>query len=157
MKRVQAGVGRTVEVVTWTLCGALVLLVSANVFARYVLETGWLWAEEASRLIFVWMVFLGAYVALRRRQHMAIDFVAARLPARGRAALATATRLSVLLFLVVLVWSGTGLVRTTLDLGRTTPILGISAAWGYLAVPVAGLLMLLEVVAEAVRGEEPAA
>src|SRR5512145_795147 len=91
-------VGHAVEAVTWLLTGALVLLVSANVFARYALAIGWLWAEEVSRLIFVWVVFLGAYVALRHKQHMAIDLVAARLPRRALPAFLTATRLFVLVF-----------------------------------------------------------
>jgi len=145
-----AALVRGVEHATWALAGALVLLVSANVFARYVLQMGWLWAEEVSRLVFVWVVFLGSYVALHKKQHMAIEFVVARLSARQRLPATVLARLGVIAFLATMVCWGSSLVLTTLDLGRVTPILGISAAWGYLAVPVAGLLMLLDVL---IRGD----
>src|SRR5512145_1128160 len=111
-------VGHAVEAVTWLLTGVLVLLVSANVFARYALEMGWLWAEEVSRLIFVWAVFLGAYVALRHGQHMAIEVVMARVPASARTGVLALTRLCVLVFLAVVTWSGASLAWTTLELGR---------------------------------------
>lgn len=86
---------------------------------------------------------------------MAIDLVAARVPRGALPVFLTATRLFVLVFLAVVAWSGAGLVATTLDLGRVTPILGISAAWGYLSVPVAVLLMFLEVLRETLAGEVP--
>ncbi|WP_454019625.1 TRAP transporter small permease [Azospirillum sp. Marseille-Q6669] len=141
-------VARSVEHATWLLTAVLVTLVTANVFARYALEVGLLWAEEVSRLLFVWVVFLGSWVALRRKAHMAIDVVAERLPAASRAAVVLLGQLCVLVFLCVVAWAGYRLVMTTLDFGRATPILGISAAWGYLAVPVAAALMALEVLRE---------
>lgn len=137
-----------VEAVTWGVTGALVALVSANVFARYVLEVGILWAEEASRLLFVWVVFLGSYVALRRKAHMAIDVLADRLAPASRDRLMLAARLAVLVFLAVIAWSGGRLVLATLEFGRVTPILGISAAWAYLSVPVAAALMAAETLSE---------
>jgi len=145
MRSAYAALARGTEHVTWVLTGVLVLLVSANVFARYVMEMGWLWAEEVSRLVFVWTVFLGSYVALHRKQHMAIEFVVARMSVPYRRLVLAVARLAVVVFLAVMVWSGANLVLTTLDLGRITPILGISAAWGYLSVPVAGVLMALDV------------
>ena len=137
-----------VEAVTWSVTGALVALVSANVFARYVLEVGILWAEEVSRLLFVWVVFLGSYVALRRKAHMAIDILADRLAPASRDRLMLAARLVVLVFLAVIAWAGGRLVLTTLEFGRVTPILGISAAWAYLSVPVAAVLMVMETLDE---------
>lgn len=136
-----------VEVVTWGMTGALVALVSANVFARYVLEIGILWTEEVSRLLFVWVVFLGSYVALRRKAHMAIDILVERLAPAARDRLVLASRLVVLLFLIVIAWAGGRLVLATVEFGRVTPILGISAAWAYLSVPTAAVLMAIETVA----------
>jgi TRAP-type C4-dicarboxylate transport system permease small subunit len=133
-----------IEHVTWLLTGALVLLVSANVFARYVLKVGLLWAEELSRLAFVWVVFLGAYVALCRKGHMALEIGIQKLAPSAQRPVLILSRVLVLIFLAVVVWSGAQLVGTTLGYGRRLPMLGISAAWGYLSVPVAAALMFLE-------------
>jgi TRAP-type C4-dicarboxylate transport system permease small subunit len=48
----------------------------------------------------------------------------------------------VLAFVSVIAFAGFRLALATWGFGRTTPILRISAAWGYLAVPVAAVLMI---------------
>ncbi|HEY0439469.1 MAG TPA: TRAP transporter small permease [Xanthobacteraceae bacterium] len=144
-----------VEAATWTLTGLLVVLVSANVFARYALGLGILWAEELSRLVFVWVVFLGSYVALCRKSHMAIEIVLQKVPGPAQRPLLQLSRVMVLIFLATVVYAGGQLVAQTVGFGRQSPILGISAAWGYLSVPVAALLMFLEVTRELVSGNLP--
>ena len=133
-----------IEHATWILTGALVVLVSANVFARYALKIGILWAEELSRLAFVWVVFLGAYVALCRKGHMAQEVGVHKLPPAARRPVLVLSRVLVLIFLAIVVWSGAQLFAATMTYGRRLPMLGVSAAWGYLSVPVAGALMFLE-------------
>lgn len=145
-----------IEHVTWMLTGALVLLVSANVFARYALQVGILWAEELSRLAFVWVVFLGAYVALCRKGHMALEIGVEKLAPSARRPVLILSRILVLVFLAVVVWSGAQLVGSTLTYGRHLPMLGISAGWGYLSVPVAAALMLLEVLRSIRTDSDPA-
>jgi TRAP-type C4-dicarboxylate transport system permease small subunit len=144
-----------IETATWMLTAALVLMVTANVFARYALEVGILWAEELSRLAFVWVVFLGSYVALCRKGHMAIEMGVQKLPEPAQRPVLILSRLLVLIFLAVVIWAGGKLVATTIAFGRQSPILGISAAWGYLSVPVAAALMFFEVLRELVAGDLP--
>ena len=68
----------------------MVAVVSAQVVARYGFNTGIGWADEVSRLAFVWCVFLGIAVAVRARAHIGITLLADALPAvlGGRAAAA---------------------------------------------------------------------
>ena len=146
---------RAIETTTWVLTGLLVVLVVANVFARYILEIGILWAEELSRLAFVWVVFLGSYVALCRKGHMAMEIGVQQLPVASRRRVLIASRYLVLIFLAALVFAGAKLVMTTVGFGRQSPILGISAAWGYLSVPVSAALMFLEVMRELIAGDLP--
>ena len=126
----------------------MLVVVIANVFARNVLEIGILWIEEVSRLAFVWVVFLGAYVALCRRGHMAISLLVKQFSPNAQAAALVIARLLALVFLAFLAWAGIELVRITLQFGRSSPILGISAAWGYVAVPITSILMFVEVLRE---------
>ena len=128
----------------WILTGLLVAVVVINVVARYGLHTGILWAEEISRLLFVWVVFLGSYLALRRKSHMAIDLVWNACPPGLRTAMTLFGGTSCLLFLALITYGGVQLLSVALEYGRTTPILRISAAWGYACVPVATTFMFLE-------------
>lgn len=60
--------------------GALVLLVFANVVLRYFFQSGITWTVEVSGLLFVWLVFLGAVMAMRDYGHLGVDLFVARLP-----------------------------------------------------------------------------
>lgn len=62
----------------------IVLLVFSNVVGRYALGTSFAGAEELSRLLFVWLVFLGAILTLRKRAHLGVELVQARLPRWAR-------------------------------------------------------------------------
>lgn len=140
--RIFVWIDKAVDAVVVLLVGLMVLVVSCNVFARYCLKIGLTWAEEFSMLLFVWVVFLGAYVALRNKAHLALTFIIRRLPGRFR----QANRLLILLltagFLSAMTWGGFQLAKGVLELGQRTALLRISSAWSLASVPVAGLLML---------------
>ena len=58
------------------LCTAgFLVVVSLQVFYRFVLELPFVWSEEAARYLFVWAAFLGAAVAIGRREHFSITLL----------------------------------------------------------------------------------
>jgi len=76
-----------VERVCLLLMVALVADVFLGVFSRYVLQATFRWYDEVARLCFIWIIFLGAAVAVRRRLHFRMHLVIDRFrPAWRRAA-----------------------------------------------------------------------
>ncbi len=116
-------------------CLALMaLLVFVNVVLRYGFGSGIAASEELSRLLFVWMVFIGAAAAYPAGEHMAFTSLAARL--RGQpAALAAWTaliRLLVLLAALLVAWGAwqqvlVGLGSRSVVLGYPTALLPMPA------------------------------
>lgn len=75
---------QTVANVLMASCLAVMAIaVFINVVLRYGFGAGIAASEELSRLLFVWMVFIGATAAYPRGEHMA--FTSLLLPLRGRA------------------------------------------------------------------------
>ena len=87
---------RIVEALMALDLAAIVVLVFSNVVGRYGFGAGFAGAEEVSRLLFVWLVFLGAVLALRRRAHLGVELLQARLPRPLRRACAVVTHVLVL-------------------------------------------------------------
>ena len=56
------------------------ILVFSNVVLRYVFNSGLTWAEEFSRFLFVWVVFLGAIGALKENHHLGFSSLVEALP-----------------------------------------------------------------------------
>jgi TRAP-type C4-dicarboxylate transport system permease small subunit len=57
----------------------MVLAVFLNVILRYFFNTGLAISEELSRLLFVWLVCIGAILALAEGKHLGFDMVTSRL------------------------------------------------------------------------------
>lgn len=66
------------------LLAVMVVLVLGNVVLRYGFNSGISMSEEVSRWLFVWLVFLGAVVAIKERGHLGSDMLVSRLPVAGR-------------------------------------------------------------------------
>ena len=134
------GPWRLVEVAAGLLAGAITVLVSVQVFARYVLNDTPAWSEELCRYFFVWMSFLGACVAMRRTAHLGVDSLVTRLPARARDVVRHAVGAVVVLFAGILVWQGLALVPEMAS--QRSPSMGISLQYVFAVIPIAGAIIL---------------
>lgn len=69
-----------VENVMAFFLAAMGILVFSNVVLRYVFNSGITWAEEFSRFLFVWVVFLGAIGALKDNNHLGFSSLVQAMP-----------------------------------------------------------------------------
>lgn len=117
------------------LCLAVMALaVFVNVVLRYGFGTGVAASEELSRLLFVWMVFIGAALAYPRGEHMAFTGLVAKLRRRpaALAAMTVLIRLLVIAACAFLAWGAWQQVIVGLDshsvvLGYPTALLPLPA------------------------------
>src|SRR5262245_55192689 len=78
-------------------CGP-VIPVSLQIVSRYTaLIPSYIWTEEMSRFLFIWMVMLGAMVGIREGTHFEVD-IWPELGQRANAALRIVSHLFVLVF-----------------------------------------------------------
>ena len=127
------------------LGAAMVVVVAAQVFFRYVLNQSLFWSEELARYILVWLTFLGASVAYRRNAHPRIELFSARLGAPAARILRIASHLVAAAFFGLLVIYGAQFayfVRL-----QISPALQLPKGVVMLVLPVSGLLLLLHAAA----------
>jgi TRAP-type C4-dicarboxylate transport system permease small subunit len=121
----------------WAMAAALavmVVTVFGNAAGRYLLGQGLAVSEELSRLAFVWLIMIGAVVAVRERAHIGMDFVVLRLTPRARRACLVASNLLILYALWL--FAAGGFRQTQIGLGSVLPVTGVPTA----AFALAGLL-----------------
>lgn len=85
---------------------ALIVSVSSNVIGRSLLNHSLPWADELARMLFIWLIFIGAAAAFVRYEHIAVDFTVRRLPPRAAYALYLLQHLLIIALMVVILWSG---------------------------------------------------
>ncbi len=132
-----------------TLMAAMCVVVLFGVFFRYVLGDALTWTEETARYLMIWMGFLATGLALREGGHVAIDTFLNRLTGKARRIGVVFVRLLSLAFLAIVVVAG-GILLSRIS-GQITPVLGISTAWPYLAIPVGCLLTGIEMITLMIR------
>ncbi|KAA9008754.1 TRAP transporter small permease [Histidinibacterium aquaticum] len=67
-----------------TMISGMTIIVSMQIVSRYLLDISLIWSEEVARLLFISMVFIGAALLARQREHLAVTAFADMLPQRGR-------------------------------------------------------------------------
>lgn len=150
MRSTLALVRRVLDAAAAVLLVIVLALTCSQVVFRYVLGISMPWTEELTRLLFVWLVLIGA----SRTSHMAIDLVpmSMRLGPARRTLEVGATGVGVLTLLV--------LIRYTVDLleivayDRFTA-LGISVQYLYWSVIVGGGLWIAMSLAELFVRRDP--
>ena len=112
-----------------------------GVFSRYVMRSTFTWYDEIARLLFVWVVFLGAAVGVRRSGHFRLQLLIERFPPGLRRVADAFGVLAIMLFGGVLIQQGWKLVE--LGQFQQTPVMGLSKAYVYASMPAGGALVIL--------------
>ena len=75
---------RVLEILIVVCLAVMAVLVFGNVVLRYAFDSGIAVSEELSRLLFVWLIFLGAILASVQHAHIGFDALMQRLPVAAR-------------------------------------------------------------------------
>jgi TRAP-type transport system small permease protein len=98
------------------LCSLLIVafsvLLIANVFARYVLNSPLYFANELAIYILIWMAFLAISIAIHHDQHVRLTMLVGLLPAPAQRACYWLTELACLAILAVMLWYAIGWLRS---------------------------------------------
>ena len=78
LEKVSRSINRRIESLLFVLGLSMTVIVAIQVFSRYVLNHSLFWSEELARYLLVWLTFMGASVAYRRKAHPSIDVVFVR-------------------------------------------------------------------------------
>jgi TRAP-type C4-dicarboxylate transport system permease small subunit len=139
-------VAKAIELVGLVMFVAVLLVTLLQVLARY-LEISLPWTEELARILFLAAMTLGIAVAIQRREHIVVDFLLGRWPARTQAAALIAFDCAILLLLAI--WLDGARRLIALNLGSsfiTVPWIPVSALYAVEACAIA--LMMLFVSAD---------
>ena len=116
----------------------------AQVLGRYFFASSFPWAEEVMRYVMMWLMMLGGTACIYRCEHMAIDAVRNWLPERQRAWYRNLLFGIAGVFCLLLVWYGWPAALANASQFAAASRLPMIVP--YLAIPVGGVLMLVQIV-----------
>jgi len=132
-----------VRALKWSSVGclvALLVLIAAGIFVRFVPIGSMGWADEVIEWAFVYMVFMGSVVLWKERSHFRVDLVPQWLAGtRGERALDISLGLLSLVFFLVFTYEGGVLTMRTMD---NSPILDVPKLLWYAILPLSGIAFI---------------
>ena len=132
------------RLLNWLLVACVAILivpVTLQIVSRFTgLIPSYIWTEELSRFLFIWMVMIGAMIGVRERSHFDVD-VWPDLSARGSARLRIVSNLFVLLFAIVFMVWGWKFVR--FGWNQESELAELPMPFIFFAWPIAGLTWAL--------------
>lgn len=96
-----------------TGAAAMVVVVSAQVVMRYAFNGSFDWADEVSRIAFVWTIFLAIPLGIRDGTHVGIDLLVNRFPPALRNLLARVMSALAAAMMLVVLWTSVAVALST--------------------------------------------
>lgn len=129
MRNIGNAITRSLSYLIALFLALMAIFVFGNVILRYFFHSGWTWAEEMSRILFIWLIFLGSILAFKDNEHLGVDTLVVKLTPKGRKIL------YVINCFVILATMGLTLhgswYLTLLNVDQSTPAIGIPYAYVY--------------------------
>ena len=124
----------------------IVVVIFSEVLRRFVLSYSSLWGEETARYSFIYMVWIGAALAVKDRQHIRITILVDVLGNRAQNALSILAAVLGIGFAVIALRYSIEPFLTSIKYQSVTDGLRIVQAWYLFAVPFGFSLILLRFV-----------
>jgi TRAP-type C4-dicarboxylate transport system permease small subunit len=131
----------SLEWLTGTLFLALFILNILRIFLRYFLGVAWLWEPDLSRLLFIWIIFIGTTVLYFGKGHLMVDYFLNRMRPKNRERMHFMIDLMTVIFLVVLVLKGIEITKIRMRIPFDT--WDLPTGYAYIAIPICSTIMII--------------
>jgi TRAP-type C4-dicarboxylate transport system permease small subunit len=136
---------KTEEVIVASFVAFITFLVFLSAIMRLpIINRPINWAQDCSLLLFAWVIFLGADLALRKADFVRVDMLIMRFPNEVQKFLYYLFYVIIIGFLIVLIRYGIPLCISNQK--RLFQTLGISYSWATISVPIGALLLIITVI-----------
>lgn len=114
----------------------MVVVIALQIFMRYIMDNSLSWSEELARYCFIWLVYLGISLAVKKGRHMSVEILLVVLKGKAKIILNIISNLLFLSFAMFAVFYGYEISMKLLTWGQSSPALNLPVGLVYLATPV---------------------
>lgn len=133
-----------------TLCFIiLTVMLTLQVFSRFILHHSWTWMEEFATIMFVWMIYLAISAAVTHRKHLRIDVLLEAVPFQIKKVMLIASNV---IFAAFNIYISVIMVSVIQLLGSSkTTMLGIPQQLVYIVIPIGLIISVIRLVQDTLK------
>lgn len=137
------------ESVTFVTFALAIIVMFVQVLLRYTIGSSLMWAEEFSRVMFVWIVYMGTPIVIIKNANIEVDYFTQFLPDRFRKYLRIVLYMICFIFLLYVAYLGALMVKDHMYMKTHT--MNISQAIWYIPIAVGFTMMAINMARVVVR------
>lgn len=142
MKKLLDGYFKFLKIVLTILMGVLIVPVTMQIFARYVdFIPRYIWTEELARFCFIWIILVGAMIALRENEHFTVDLLPA--PKTNLGKMISIMFVDLMAFIMAAIFVVWGWPLVQFGLLQTSEMAELPMVFIYMAWPLTGITWIL--------------
>jgi len=142
MRTLNAHLYRVLQVLLTALIAVMIVPVTLQIFSRFIdFIPRYIWTEEAARFCLIWLIMLGATIAVRDGTHFDVDVLPTPKTAKGKAVGRIIVHISMLLVALIFVAFGWRFALFGWD--QSSEMTGINMLSIHAAWPAAGICWFL--------------
>ena len=141
LEKLLNGLDRVASVAARSLVVLIVVILGAQIFARFVLNQSLIWSEEVATWSMVWVVYLGSAVLMRCNEHVGIPIFVRLLPLPLRVVAIFLGRIATVACVLFITWYGVQVVLSTFSIISEST--GVDTRWIKLCIPIGSGLMAI--------------
>lgn len=130
------------KIILTFLMGLIMVPVTMQIFARYVdFIPRYIWTEELSRFCFIWIILIGAMIAMRKDEHFTVDLLPTQKTNKGKAiSLMFVDSMTFLMAMIFVIW---GWPLVEFGLLQTSEMAEMPMVFIYVAWPLTGFTWII--------------
>lgn len=136
MKTFVSIVDKIVRILIVLFFSAIIIIGLMQIISRYAFSLPIVWADEAQKYLFIWMVMIAAAYGIRKKKHVAADVVLGNVGPRVKAVMEVLIELVSLALFILFIVLAPRMIRV--NIATISPTLG----YVYYAMLIGPILML---------------
>jgi|SRR5699024_6402732 len=124
-----------------TMLAVMILVILYQVFSRQILNTTPAWSEELSKVLFVWVAFLGIAYGFKEKLHIGVGLIVDRLPESIQMVFDLFAKVIIIFLGGLMVYYG--IHFTLLMINSTLPGLRLPSSLLYAVIPITGIYIVI--------------
>ncbi|OHR66541.1 hypothetical protein HMPREF3291_01525 [Bacillus sp. HMSC76G11] len=139
------------EYVCIVLFSIMTLLISAQIFTRFIFNYPLEWTEELARFIFIWLVYISISLAAKHNRHLKMEIGESTIAKKTGNWIYYFSDLCWLTFNIFMIFYGTQMVQSLLSSIQVSAVTRINMGAVYTIVPFGFALMSLRIIQNMIK------
>ncbi len=144
LKKIDEHIEEWILIVTYT---AMLLIATAQVFFRYVINYSLSWSQDLLTYMFIWSVFIGVALAVKKRRHIRVELIHIIIPNKWKKIVNVFANLAFMFFCAVVGYYSVNKVYKLIFVNpQISESTGLSMWMIQIAVPLGFLLTIYRLI-----------